>query len=186
WRNSDGDLMTDTTTRYETGQGYFITLNNIPADTYFLTVTDSNFSQATFTTGCAVVDSEFELEQPDPLQVIFEETNSISCNSENIQNDPYSDGELTAHVTGGVQLDLFDNSGLPYYYTWKKRIDGSWMVLEAETDNILSGISHGEYALNVMDANGIILGDYEHNILVRETDSTVTMLQPDLLDISHT
>src|SRR5690606_19003551 len=59
------------------------------------------------------------------------------------------------------------------------------MVLGAETDSILSGISHGEYALNVRDANGIILGDYQHNILVRETDSIVTILQPELLDISH-
>lgn len=185
WRNSDGDLMTDTTTRYETGQGYFITLNNIPAGIYFLTVTDSNYNQATFKDGCTIVDSEFTLEQPDPLQVIFEETNSISCNSENTQNDPYSDGEITAHVSGGVQLGLFDNGGLPYYYTWKKWVEGQWVVLEAETDSILSGISHGEYALNVRDANGIILGEYEHNILVRDTDSTVTILQPELLDISH-
>src|SRR5690606_22858881 len=124
WHNSEGDpILTDFETDYQFGQGYFITLKNIPADTYYLTVWDKNYSQATYTQGCTILNSVKELIQPEPLSLIFEEAESISCfNDEN--------GELIAHASGGVELEITDNNGLPYYYTWKKKNEqGAWITL---------------------------------------------------------
>ena len=51
-------------------------------------------------------------------------------------------------------------------------------------DSIADNLDTGIYAVNIEDANGIILGDYENNILVRERDSTYFLDQPKLLTVS--
>lgn len=67
---------------------------------------------------------------PEPLQVSFI-SKSPSCPG-------YTDGEVTAEVTGGRE---------PYIYQWE---DGS-------TDPFLSGFGTGTYEVSITDANGCIL-----------------------------
>src|SRR5690606_99568 len=117
----------------------------------------------------------------------IQETNSISCSSENVNDEPYGDGQLTANVTGGVQLGASDNGGLPYYYTWKKRDElGVWQILADEQGSSISNLNAGEYAVNVMDANGNVSGTYSNTTLVTEIDATYDLQEPGLLAIVYT
>src|SRR5690606_28042641 len=117
WRDSDGNIFTATETEYQFGQGYFITLKNLRANTYYLTVRDKNYdSDANNNQGCTIINSERKLDQPDLLSMTFEEARKIACfNDDN--------GELIVHAQGGVPLKVTDNGGLPYYYTWNKKDD---------------------------------------------------------------
>ena len=80
---------------------------------------------------------------------------------------------LVATVTGGTPFDLTNpdysepvptNSNgdlLPYFYYWKMQLpDGSWQDISTN-DNIIDFLDTAtNYALNVTDKNGIILGRY--------------------------
>ncbi len=168
WRDSEGNLLIAAETEYEFGQGYFITLRDLPADTYYLTAWDKNYSEATYKQGCAITNSEMKLDQPELLSFTFEEKESISCfNDDN--------GELVVHAQGGVTLDVTDNGGLPYYYSWSKKNEtGTWELLTSETDSILDNATAGEYRVIIEDANNITIGQ------------AYTLNQPGLLEISHT
>ena len=187
WKDESGTIRNNTNTLVipAPDKGYLITLNGLAKGKYFLTVWDKNYNAATYKNTCTVVNAEYELDEPDPLIVSIEESHSISCNNTNAYGDEDSDGELIAHAKGGIQLKPFDNRGLPYYYTWKKQNPdtGAWEDLRFK-DSIASGLDTGTYAVNIKDANGIILGDYENNILVRERDSTYFLDQPELLKVS--
>ena len=198
WKNSKGELQSATA---ELKNGiYTITINNLPADDYFLTIKDKNYNQATNQiVNCSKLDSKVTLSEPDPLKVVFEIVRSISCNTSNEfgndtditpkdgQRDESQDGILLAHVTGGSPLATSVNSGLPYYFYWKKQqIDGSWIALTMIKDSIASNLSHGKYALNVKDRNGIVLGTYVNNILTQEVDATQLMQEPPKLAVTIT
>ncbi len=187
WRDESGTLLTTVVEQVVSGQGYFLTLTDIPKGKYFLTVQDKNYRPMIYNTTCTVIDAVYELDEPDPLEVGIEESESILCNNQNEFADESSNGELIAHGIGGVPLALFENGGLPYYYIWKKQNPdtGVWEVLPV-TDSIASGLDTGMYAVNIRDANDIILGDYENNLLVQERDSTYFLSQPELLTISFT
>ncbi len=184
WRDENNTILTTITEQIVSGQGYFLTLTDIPKGKYYLTVWDKNYTPATYKNTCTVINAEYELFEPDPLEVSIEESESILCNNQNEFADESSNGELIAHAKGGIQLGLFDNGGLPYYYTWKKQnpTTGVWEVL-AVSDSIAKDLDTGTYAVNIRDANNIIFGDYENNILVRERDSTYFLKQPELLSI---
>ncbi len=187
WKNQAGTLLTNVATRVlpAPDTGYEITLDGVPKGKYYLTVWDRNYSGATYKTTCIVRDAFYELDQPDPLMLTFEESHSISCNNTNQYGDEFSDGELIVHAKGGIQLQPLDNLGLPYYYTWKKQNPntGVWDNLSV-TDSIAPNLDTGIYAVNIQDANGIILGEYTDNILVRERDSTYFLDQPKLLTVT--
>jgi hypothetical protein len=197
WKNSNGVVLTNTSTFYDIGSAtFYITLEGIPSDTYTLTITDRNFSSATHQAGCAVMNSEQFLGQPDPLAVTFTIQETISCHVSNAygdetdfnpadgQRDESQDGILVAHVTGGVPFTGFENNGLPYKYFWKKQqLDGSWTPW-SDLDETAESLSHGNYALNIEDKNGIRLGTYVNNLLTQETDMTIFMSQPAKLELS--
>ncbi|MBP1225394.1 T9SS type A sorting domain-containing protein [Flavobacterium sp. 1355] len=197
WKNSKGIIQTTTTTNFNNGI-YTITLDGLPEDNYSLTVHDANYDAATNKSSCTVVNSITTLDDPDPLEVTFEVVRTISCNVSNEfgnetdatpldnQRDESQDGILVAHVKGGIQLQADKNNGLPYYYTWKKQQkDGSW-VLWNDKDETAEYISEGTYALNIEDANGIKLGTYVNNVLVKEIDMTYYMPEPAKLSVSFT
>ncbi|MEW7279186.1 T9SS type A sorting domain-containing protein [Aquimarina sp. 2201CG1-2-11] len=187
WKDEAGTVLTNTEGRVlpAPDNRYQIMLNGLPKGKYYLTVWDRNYNAATYKTTCVVADAVYELDEPDPLVLTIEETHDISCNNANLYGDEFSDGELVAHAIGGIQLDPLDNLGLPYYYSWKKQDPntGLWQDL-AVTDSIAPNLDTGTYAVNIQDANGIILGDYEDNILVRERDTTYFLKQPTLLQVS--
>lgn len=198
WKNSKGVLQT-TTAEIKDGI-YTITLNGVPADDYFLTIKDKNYNEATNQIiNCSVLESKVTLNEPDPLKVVFEIVRTISCNSNNEfgndtdikptdgQRDESQDGILTAHVTGGTPLASSVNNGLPYYFYWKKQqTDGSWTTLPDITGETASDLSHGNYALNVKDRNGIMLGTYVNNQLTQEIDATQLMQEPPKLSVTIT
>lgn len=196
WKNSKGIIQTATTS-FNDGI-YTISLNGIPEETYTLNIHDSNYDTAANKSSCNISNSVITLEEPDPLEVTFEIVRTISCNASNEfgnetdnnpqdnQRDESQDGILTAHVKGGIQLQADKNNGLPYFYTWKKKQnDGSWKIWNEETET-LNNISEGTYALNIEDANGIKLGIYTNNILVKETDAVQYIGQPAKLNLTFT
>lgn len=196
WKNKAGSVQS--ATGAVSGDKYIITLEGIPADTYFLTLTDKNYDLASQQIiNCSIFDYEVELTEPKPLKVTFEKK-GISCNADNEfgnskdtnpndgQRDESQDGILIAHVTGGVNLESSDNNNLPYYYTWRKeQLDGTWKDLAIQ-DSIAPNLSHGNYAFNVEDANGIVLGVYANNELVEKIDVIELMQQPAKLTVSIT
>ncbi|WP_082036923.1 T9SS type A sorting domain-containing protein [Flavobacterium sp. MEB061] len=197
WKNSKGILQTATTTSFNNGI-YTISLNGLDEETYSLTVRDRNYDAATNKISCTVANSVTSLDDPDPLEVTFEIVRTISCNVSNEfgnetdfnpqdgQRDESQDGILTAHVKGGIQLKPNQNNGLLYYYTWKKQQkDGSW-ILWNDHDETVENISDGTYALNIEDANGIKLGTYVNNVLVKEIDVTQFMPEPAKLNLTFT
>jgi predicted RNase H-like HicB family nuclease len=197
WKNSKGITQTTTTAQFNNGI-FTITLNGLPDDTYTLTVRDANYNPATNKTGCTIINSSTTLKQPDPLVVRFEIQRTISCNVTNTfgnesdvnpadgRRDESQDGVLIAHVTGGIALSTDKNNGLPYFYTWKKQLaDGSWVIWN-DQDGTAETISHGTYALNIEDANGIKLGTYVNNILTKEIDVTQFMPEPPQLSLTFT
>ena len=197
WKNSKGVLQA-TTAELKDGI-YTITLNGVPADDYFLTIKDKNYNEATNQiVNCSVVESKVTLNDPDPLKVIFEIVRAISCNTSNEfgnnadttpkdgQRDESQDGILVAHVTGGTPLAADKNNGLPYYFYWKKQVGNSWTALSNITGETASNLSHGNYALNIKDRNGIMLGTYVNNVLTQEIDVTQLMQEPPKLEITIT
>jgi hypothetical protein len=197
WKNSKGIVQKTSTANFSNGI-YTISLNGLGAETYSLTVRDANYNTATNKTTCTVVNSTIILEEPDPIEVTFEVVRTISCNVNNEfgnetntnpqdnQRDESQDGILVAHVKGGIQLPADKNSGLPYFYTWKKQQkDGSWNIWNNQ-DETAENLSDGTYALNVEDANGIKLGTYVNNSLVNEVDVTQYMPEPAKLNLTLT
>ncbi len=216
WKDTEGTSLNSIHTEVlPNDQGYVITLHSIGADTYTLKVTDKNYDEATYTTGCFEENITFNLTQPDPLNVTFEITNPISCNINNEYSDgkdfeepfniadQFQDGELVAHVTGGVRYhtkgvspnnSTVNGTGnrLPYYYNWKKKINNTWEDISVN-DSVIKHQSFGDYALNITDKNGIVLGIYTsiknsedelQYTLSRSIDSTFYLAQPEKLELS--
>ncbi len=197
WRNSSNVLQTNVTASYDAGAAtYYLTLNGIPSDTYTLTVRDKNFSSATNQVGCTVANSSQYLGQPDPIVVTLQVTKTISCHVANSfgdetdfdptdgQRDESQDGIILATVTGGVPFTGFDNNGLPYKYYWtKEAANGTWVAWN-DMDETAENLSHGNYALNVEDKNGIRLGVYVNNVLDQETPKIQFMQQPDKFELT--
>ncbi|RKF03598.1 putative secreted protein (Por secretion system target) [Tenacibaculum lutimaris] len=185
WQDANGNnLNTQVTARFNAGS-YELTLNNIGEGTYKLTIQDKNYSLAVDKKGCTVIESEYYIEDPEPLKASIELRKPISCNSSNSYGDPFSDGVLEVIAEGGIKLQPNENNGLPYYYTWKKETSpGVWTILTTQTSNIASGLDAGNYAVNIKDANGIILGVYKNNVLETPTDVTYNFEEPPLLELT--
>lgn len=186
-KNTGVEVTTVSSSTYDTDEeSQTFTLNNIGEGTYTLTVTDANHTQATQKTTC-FAEGDFSIKDPDELLLTIEETNPVSCNSLNEFNNPVGDGQLVAHGTGGIKLDSDINNGLPYYYTWKKEDEnGVFQVLTEEKDSIISNLTAARYAVNIRDANGIVIGNYVNNSLVNETDVIHDLLDPEPFVITFT
>ncbi|RBL89432.1 SprB repeat-containing protein [Chitinophaga flava] len=160
---SNGTVLTGGVTTTVTATGYRIRLSGIPQGTYKLNVTDNNYLSATTNAGCTATDS-FSLVQPPPLVVAIAITDSVQCKGN-------TDGILVAHAKGGMPF----TTGLPYAYTWKKKnTSGTWDVLTTQTDSIAGSLNAGWYAVNIKDANGIVLNK----------DSIFFLPEPLLLQVS--
>lgn len=192
WKNSKNQTVGTTETTFTSG-AFYITLKNIPADTYYLTIRDKNYANALDKKGCTEQSSAFTLSQPLPLKAEIELVRPISCHAKNAfgnekdqnsddQRDESQDGVLRIKASGGVPF----SSGKPYIYTWKKQQkNGSWEVLSFQGDTA-TGLSDGHYAINIEDANGIILGEYNTatNRLNRPTDVLYYFAEPAELKLS--
>jgi hypothetical protein len=182
---------------------YKISLNNIPAGIYYLTVKDKNFATATANqtpttnqnAGCTNANTEYELKEPEPITVTLVVKQTISCNKANEfgndtdanfdnRRDESQDGIIEAQVMGGVAFTGNQNNGVPYIFSWKKKdTTGVWQPFVGETATI-QNLSEGDYALNVKDANGIDLGTFDANGVFTKVDKEITLTQPDKLEVT--
>ncbi|UTD16532.1 T9SS type A sorting domain-containing protein [Tenacibaculum mesophilum] len=185
WQDANGNNLNTQVTSSSNIGSYELTLNNIGEGTYKLTIQDKNYPLAVDKKGCTVIESEYYIDDPEPLKASVELRKPISCNSSNSYGDPFSDGVLEVIAEGGIKLQPNENNGLPYYYTWKKETNpGVWTILTTQTSNIASGLDAGNYAVNIEDANGIILGVYKNNVLETPTDVIYNFEEPPLLELT--
>ncbi|PKV50781.1 putative secreted protein (Por secretion system target) [Aquimarina sp. MAR_2010_214] len=213
WEDEAGNIITTTTEMVlPSDQGYQVILHSVGKGKYTLSVWDANYDNATNKESCTYTEGDYNLGEPDKLEVTIEIYNSISCNIENEYSDEidfnaplgipdqFQDGALVVHAKGGIPFDnTIASAGecranfMPYCYRWKKMVSGAWIDI-AVNDSIIENQSVGTYALNIEDKNGIVLGTYvpistptgREYVLDTAIDSTKYLPQPDKLGISFT
>jgi hypothetical protein len=163
WTDINGNTVTSGITTNVTATGYRIVLSGLPDGYYILNSNDNNYGSATAQQGCTDLDT-FHVIQPPPLIITMAIQDSVLCNGD-------ANGSLIAHAIGGIPF----NTGNPYIYTWKKKdASNNYVVLGSQTDSIVAGLTTGWYAVNIQDANGIVLAQ----------DSTIFLPEPTLLQVS--
>ena len=183
WKNAQNQIIKNAYSTLENGRDYAV-LENISAGTYHLLVTDKH--------NCTITNTTISLGQPDPLTAEIQLVQPISCNStnqfgnetdSNVDNirDEVQDGILYVKAIGGVPFKI----GLPYKYTWKKKDrNGVWRVYTDVNTSTIENLSEGEYAVNIEDANGIVIGRYENNTLKERQDVTYYLHEPEQLTLT--
>lgn len=159
WRkdSSSGTVISTGITTDALNNPYTIKLANLLAGTYYLTVKDKNYANASSQLGnCGIISQEFIVAQPEPLVAVIEIEKQISCNRYNDDayqidtngngiNDNAEDGNLKVIVTGGVA---------PYTYKWKVLNNGIYQEIPGAIQPILSNQSAGTYKIEIRDFNG--------------------------------
>ncbi|MEP7094068.1 MAG: SprB repeat-containing protein, partial [Flavobacterium sp.] len=190
WKNSNGVVLPATAQYNSADKTYNITLENVPAGEYKLTVKDKNYNTATNKEGCSIIESSQILTQPDQIIITLAETQAISCNTENSESDvnKFSDGILKATVSGGIKFTGSANNGLPYMFIWSKYNTATnlWEELADYKTDTAENLSKGNYSLNITDANGIVQGTYNTTDLVTAIPTTKEMTEPAKLELSFT
>lgn len=197
WVNSKGQQVGTIKTEFVSGI-FYITLADIGSDTYYLTVRDKNYTKAEDKVNCTVVRESIFIPQPDPLKASIAVIKPISCHVSNEfgdetdvnpldgQRDESQDGHLQIIAEGGRPFTGNENGGYPYKFTWKRLMpDQTWKVYD-EKSSKLDLLSDGTYAINIMDSYGIVIGVYQNNELVKETDVVYKFDQPKQLKLSFT
>ena len=189
--NTEEDITSRARTHYDTTEKkYYITVDNLPQGNYYLTVKDINYNSSSQRANCSVQDSHFELKAIPPLTAKIKHPKSISCNSQNEfgneedktpydgQRDESQNGILEIEASGGVPFTGTQNGGKPYIYTWKKQDkNGNWVTLDNDTDTA-KNLSEGKYAINIQDANGIVLGEYNTHTVTKVIDVVYELKEP--------
>ena len=158
WTDSDNKVL-------HSGTGSQTEISGLGDGFYLLSVTDANYNSSEATvnkSGCMAMLSYF-LTEPKPLVVSLEETASVLCYGD-------SKGELTATVTGGVQIVR-----LGYIYQWYKKLSATDSLLITDRGSPLQkGLNSGTYFLWVTDKN---------NNRTRSSDIVIT--EPELLRLNY-
>ncbi|WP_340201819.1 T9SS type A sorting domain-containing protein [Ascidiimonas sp. W6] len=113
------------------------TISGLAPGRYTLTVTDANFTASGNEAGCAAT-AVFDLAEPGELVANITETNALRCFGD-------TNGSLRADAIGGIA---------PYNYQWFQIISGNPVLLPV-TSQVISGLSIGQYQVEVTDTNGI-------------------------------
>ena len=198
WENANGDILANTEYNFDSVTGEFsVILRNVREGNYFLSVYDKNYdSNNNKRVNCAKLRSQYYLSHPEKLKASIELSNPISCNSQNEfgdekdknpydgQRDESQDGELKIEASGGTPFTGTQNGGKPYIYTWKKQdSNGYWVTLPIE-DDTAKNLSAGKYAINIQDANGIVLGEYNTHTVTKVVDVVYELKEPAKLTLS--
>lgn len=168
WKNKKGDVVL-TTTQGDFIDGLFVTtLPNQPDGEYTVELRDGNYNVAfPDANTCCFVIMTYKLTEPAKLEVKIEETQVISCNGR-------SDGELTAHATGGYVNT--NTAGLPYKYAWFKKTDTGFVVLPNEKTSVLKNRETGVYKVEIED----------YSRIVNRTSEVFTLVEPQELKVTST
>ena len=197
WENAKRDTLTNTDFHYDSVTKEFsVILRSVREGNYFLSVYDQNYERNNDERiNCAKLRSQYYLSHPEKLKATIELSNPISCNSQNEfgnerdrnldgQRDESQDGELKIEASGGTPFTGTQNGGKPYIYTWKKQdSNGYWVTLPIETDTA-KNLSAGKYAINIQDANGIVLGEYNTHTVTKVVDVVYELKEPAKLTLS--
>lgn len=198
WENANGDILANTEYNFDSVTGEFsVILRNVREGNYFLSVYDKNYdSNNNKRVNCAKLRSQYYLSHPEKLKASIELSNPISCNSQNEfgdekdknpydgQRDESQDGELKIEASGGTPFTGTQNGGKPYIYTWKKQDNnGNWITLPIQADTA-KNLSAGKYAINIQDANGIVLGEYNTHTVTKVVDVVYELKEPAKLTLS--
>ncbi len=197
WEDANDNAL-NTEPHYDPVTGEFsVILRNVREGDYFLSVYDQNYERDNDKRkNCAKLRSQYYLSQPEELKATIELSNPISCNSQNEfgdekdknpydgQRDESQDGELKIEASGGTPFTGTQNGGKPYIYTWKKQDNnGNWVTLPIEADTA-KNLSAGKYAINIQDANGIVLGEYNTHTVTKVVDVVYELKEPAKLTLS--
>ncbi|WP_454989515.1 T9SS type A sorting domain-containing protein [Capnocytophaga sputigena] len=191
WEDANDNAL-NTEPHYDPVTGEFsVILRSVREGDYFLSVYDQNYERDNDKRkNCAKLRSQYYLSQPEELKATIELSNPISCNSQNEfgdekdknpydgQRDESQDGELKIEASGGTPFTGTQNGGKPYIYTWKKQDNnGNWVTLPIE-DDTAKNLSAGKYAINIQDANGIVLGEYNTHTVTKVVDVVYELKEP--------
>ncbi len=159
WKKEDGTVLSSVSNT-NLGATYQSELQNIGKGKYIVNIADANFSVAASgaTQGCMLQDT-FIVHEPLPIVINIAEQKSISCNRD-------GDGELVAHVSGGVPYI----TGAPYKYKWYKK-EATDIDLNI-TDSIATDLVTGDYYVVTEDRN-----------LIKKTSTVFTLKEPDSLHL---
>jgi hypothetical protein len=168
WKNADGQIIPAAADGNFYDGKFVTTLANQPDGTYTVEVRDNNYNIAyPDANTCCFVIGTYSLIQPKKLVVEIEETRYVSCNGR-------SDGELAAHVKGGIRNP--DTGKLPYKYQWYKEDTNNYIALPNETDSILKNRGTGNYKIEVED----------YSRIVNRTSMTYLLVEPEILKATST
>jgi len=197
WENAKRDTLTNTDFHYDPiTKEFSVILRNVREGNYFLSVYDQYYERDNDKRkNCTKLRSQYYLSQPQPLKASIELSNPISCNSQNEfgndrdrnldgQRDESQNGELKIEASGGTPFTGTQNGGKPYIYTWKKQDNnGNWVTLPIEADTA-KNLSAGKYAINIQDANGIVLGEYNTHTVTKVVDVVYELKEPAKLTLT--
>lgn len=168
WKDGQGQVILATTQGNFNGGQFVTSLDNRPDGKYTVEIRDGNYNVAyPDANTCCFVTETFTLTQPEKLVVETKETHYISCNGR-------SDGELAAHVRGGIKNQ--DTSSLPYKYQWYKEDAGNYTALANETDSILKNRETGNYKIEIED----------YSRIVNKTSMTYLLVEPEIFKATST
>jgi uncharacterized protein (DUF2141 family) len=161
WRDSDGNILTAQNSVID--DVFSSVLTELGEGKYIVEVRDANYPKANQlnNTACILI-KEYELIEPEVFTLNLEETHYISCYQ-------MSDGEITAHVNGGVRNK--EGSQTPYRYTWYREEAGNFAVMPGRNDSILKGVPAGTYQLEVED----------HARIPNRISAAYQVIEPELL-----
>lgn len=165
-RKEDGQTFSPTSSRQD-GNKHIYMLSGIGRGEYTAFAEDLRYSllqeeDKKAPCGCKA-ELDLQLTAPPPLVVALQETHYVSCHED-------SDGELTAHASGGKPST---SSQLPYSYSWYRLQDGVKTLLPLQTDSTARGLEAGLYVVKITDANGISL-----------ESPSFELIQPEALSLS--
>ena len=168
WKNKQGQVILVTTQGNFIGGQFVSTLSNQPDGEYTVEVRDGNYNIAyPDANTCCFVIATYKLTEPKKLIAGIEETHYVSCNGR-------SDGELIAHVTGGIVNSV--STQLPYKYQWYKEDNGSFVALVNERDSVLTNRETGNYKVEIED----------YSRIVNQISISYLLVQPDVLTATST
>jgi len=143
---------------------YVSVINNLARGNYSVEIKDKNY--AGIANACYLSET-FTLTEPEPIIIQVENTLMVQCYGD-------SSGILTASVKGGVP---YEQTALPYTYTWYKQVDGNEVLIAGQNDSIIYKLPIGKYKVKIADSS------FPPNT---EESGWMEITQPDSLEISYT
>lgn len=159
WRKESptGAVITSNITTDAVNNPFTILLNNIGKGTYYLTVKDKNYANATSNLdSCGIISYVFTVNQPDSLVASISLEKCISCNIANqYEYKSDSNGNNVPDEAEDAIVKVTVKGGIvgTYTYQWQKLNGSTFENIPNATDTLLAGLTEGTYKVLVKDRN---------------------------------